>query len=77
MIRNTRDHRDPLQVVIHLTIDSKQSIASQSDILDLFNKNKELSVKEIVDTLGISKQTVHIMLNRLVSQSKVEKLGHR
>ena len=50
-------------------------MASKNDIFELFRKNKELSVKEIVETLGISKQTAHIVLNRLVEQDKVEKLG--
>jgi predicted transcriptional regulator len=50
-------------------------MASKDNIFELFIKNKELSVSEIVDILGISKQTVHSVLNRLVDQNKVEKLG--
>ena len=50
-------------------------MSSQNSIVELFKKDKELSVKEIVEQLGISKQTVHIVLNRLVDQNKVEKLG--
>lgn len=50
-------------------------MAAKNDIFELFRKNKELSVKEIVETLGISKQTAHGVLNRLVDQDKVEKLG--
>lgn len=50
-------------------------MAAKNDIFDLFRKNNELSVKEIVEKLGISKQTAHIILNRLVDQNKIEKLG--
>ena len=50
-------------------------MAAHDDILNLFEKTKELSVKEIVDHLNISKQTAHIILNRLVEDKKVEKLG--
>src|SRR4051812_46994357 len=50
-------------------------MSSKNNIFDLFVRNKELTVSEIVDELGISKQTVHIALNRLVDQNKVEKLG--
>jgi hypothetical protein len=50
-------------------------MTSKDNIIELFEKNRELSVKEIVDQLGISKQTVHIVLNRLLDQNKVEKLG--
>jgi len=50
-------------------------MASKDDILELFKQNKELSVKEIVEILGISKQTAHIILNRLVGQERIEKLG--
>lgn len=45
------------------------------EILELFKTNKDLSVKEIVERLGISKQTAHMVLNRLVDDNKVEKLG--
>lgn len=50
-------------------------MAAKDDIIQLFIKNKELSVKEIVEYLGISKQTVHNVLNRLADQNEVEKLG--
>jgi len=43
--------------------------------LSFLRKDRELSVKEIVEQLGISKQTVHIVLNRMLAQNKVEKLG--
>ena len=42
-------------------------MASKNDILELFKKDRELSVKEIVEQLGISKQTVHIVLNRMLA----------
>jgi len=50
-------------------------MASKDDIIELFKKNRELSVKEVVEHLGISKQTVHIVLNRLLDNKTIEKLG--
>lgn len=50
-------------------------MASKDDIVELFSKSRELSVKEIVDKLGFSKQTVHKVLNQLAEENKVEKLG--
>ncbi len=47
-------------------------MASINDVFELFKKNKELSVKEIIDHLGISKQTAHIVLHRLGGQNKGE-----
>lgn len=47
----------------------------KSRVLDLFETSKELSVKEIVDKLNASKQMVHTVLNRLMEDRIVEKLG--
>ncbi len=47
----------------------------KSQVLALFEKSKELSVKEIVDMLDASKQMVHIVLNQLVEDKILEKLG--
>ena len=47
----------------------------KSQVLNLFKVSKELSVKEIVDKLNASKQMVHIVLNQLIEDKTVEKLG--
>ncbi len=47
----------------------------KSSILGLFKDDSELSVKEIVDRLHVSKQMAHIALNQLLSENVVEKLG--
>jgi hypothetical protein len=44
-------------------------------ILQLFQQSNELTVKEIVDRLGISKQMAHLAINRLRQENQVEKLG--
>lgn len=50
-------------------------MASYEEILRLFSKNRELSVKEIVRILEVSKQTAHLTLNTLVNEKKIERLG--
>ncbi len=47
----------------------------QTKIENLFLKHNELTIKEIVDKLDVSKQMAHLVLNKLVSQSKVQKFG--
>lgn len=47
----------------------------KQSVLELFQKSKELTVKEIVDRLQVSKQMVHIVLNQLTEEKVVEKLG--
>jgi hypothetical protein len=47
----------------------------KSSILALFKDDSELSVKEIVDRLHVSKQMAHIALNQLLTENVVEKLG--
>src|SRR5579863_9973500 len=44
-------------------------------ILSLFEKDKELTIKEIVDKLGISKQMAHIAVNKLIEEARLERLG--
>jgi hypothetical protein len=50
-------------------------MSTKEGILTLFNEQKELSVKEITDRLGSSKQMVHIVLKQLLESGAVEKLG--
>lgn len=47
----------------------------KSKILSLFKESEELSVKEITDHLQVSKQMVHRVINQLVSENIVVKLG--
>ncbi len=47
----------------------------KSRILDLFEKRNELSIKEVVDSLQVSKQIIHRVINQLVAENVVEKLG--
>jgi hypothetical protein len=44
-------------------------------IISLFETKKELSVSEITDTLFVSKQMVHLVLNKLLEIGFVEKFG--
>ncbi|MDX2362098.1 MAG: hypothetical protein QNK23_14920 [Crocinitomicaceae bacterium] len=44
-------------------------------ILTLFVEEKELTVKEIIHKLDVSKQMVHLVLNDLLESDHVEKLG--
>lgn len=47
----------------------------KSRILELFEKTPELTVKEIVDRLMVSKQMVHVVLKELTENNFLEKLG--
>ena len=47
----------------------------KSRILALFEKTPELTVKEIVDRLAVSKQMVHLVLKELTESKTLEKLG--
>ena len=47
----------------------------KTNIIDLFQKSKELTVKELTETLGVSKQMVHIALNQLMDEKLIQKLG--
>ena len=44
-------------------------------ILKLFKNSNELTIKEIVDKTGASKQMVHIAMKQLLDTNKVQKLG--
>ncbi len=48
---------------------------TKEKILHLFKSTKDLSVKEIVDKLMVSKQGVHLALNQLLEEKKVQKFG--
>jgi hypothetical protein len=48
---------------------------AKDNIKQLFEKSKELTIKEIVSILGISKQMAHIAINALVEEKYLEKLG--
>lgn len=47
----------------------------KAQILDLFKDYNELSVKEITDKTGASKQMVHLILAKLLNEGKVLKMG--
>jgi hypothetical protein len=44
-------------------------------IIQLFEERKELSVTEIVNEILVSKQMVHLVLNSLVENNYIEKIG--
>lgn len=44
-------------------------------IIQLFELRKELSVTEIVNEISVSKQMVHLVLNTLVENNFIEKIG--
>ncbi|HEV3414644.1 MAG TPA: hypothetical protein VG101_19325 [Puia sp.] len=46
-------------------------------ILDLFDLNKELTIKEIVDRTDFSKQMAHYAINQLMEAKMIERVGHR
>ncbi|HEY4063698.1 MAG TPA: winged helix-turn-helix transcriptional regulator [Puia sp.] len=50
-------------------------MTSHDKILQLFQQSNELTVKEIVDRLGISKQMAHLAINRLREENRLERLG--
>lgn len=47
----------------------------KEQILELFKVDSELSVKEIVDRLHVTKQGVHLVMSKLLTDGKVEKFG--
>lgn len=47
----------------------------KESILKLFSQTKELTIKEITDTLQVSKQMVHVAMKQLVGEGMVTKLG--
>jgi len=50
-------------------------MTAHDKILALFEKDNELTIKEIVDKLGISKQMAHIAINKLIQEDRLERLG--
>lgn len=50
-------------------------MTARERIIGMFAEFKELSIKEIVDKIGISNQMAHLVVARLVSEGRVEKLG--
>ncbi len=50
-------------------------MTAHDKILNLFEKDNELTIKEIVDKLGISKQMAHIAVNKLIGEARLERLG--
>lgn len=47
----------------------------KENIKKLFQENSELTVREIVDKLQVSKQMVHLVLKKMVDDEMLEKLG--
>jgi hypothetical protein len=47
----------------------------KSSILSLFQQRRDLTIKEMVDSLQVSKQIVHRVINQLVAEHLVEKFG--
>ena len=47
----------------------------KEQILNLFRSSPEITVKEVVDRTGASKQMVHIAMKQLLDEGLVLKLG--
>jgi hypothetical protein len=47
----------------------------KNKIEQLFLKDSELSIKEILDSLLVSKQAIHYAINQLLAENKIERLG--
>jgi phosphoribosylpyrophosphate synthetase len=45
-------------------------------ILDLFGEYRELTIKEIIDKIPISKQWAHVIINQLLRAKEIERIGH-
>ncbi len=44
-------------------------------VISLLAEMGEISVKELVDRLDVTKQSIHLVLNQLLAEEKVQKLG--
>jgi CTP-dependent riboflavin kinase len=44
-------------------------------VIELLTEIGEISVKELVDRLDVSKQSIHLVMNQLASEGRVQKLG--
>jgi len=47
----------------------------RENILALLQSEGDLSIKVLTDKLLVSKQAIHLAINKLVAEDKVEKLG--
>lgn len=47
----------------------------KEQIIQAFEKSNELTAKELTNSLGVSKQMVHLVLSELVAKQNIEKLG--
>jgi hypothetical protein len=47
----------------------------KESIIEVLAAKGEISVKELVDQLEVSKQSIHLALNQLIAEANVEKLG--
>lgn len=56
-----------------MTINSKMTIKDK--IIEAFEKSNELTAKELISNIGVSKQMVHLVLSELVAKQYLEKLG--
>lgn len=50
-------------------------MTTKNNILALFKKENEFTIKELTDKLQVSKQMIHIAVKRLVEEGLIEKLG--
>ena len=50
-------------------------MTAKENIKNLFETDNDLTIKEIVGRLGISKQMAHIAVNQLIEEKYLEKLG--
>jgi DNA-binding Lrp family transcriptional regulator len=48
---------------------------SKKKILQLLTENGDMSVKEMVDRLGLSKQSIHLSINQLLEKDEIVKFG--
>jgi len=47
----------------------------KEQVISLFNKHNELTIRELVDITGASKQMLHLVMKQFVEEKKVIKLG--
>ncbi len=58
-----------------MTVNSQIYMTTEKQIIKLFSACQELTVKQLVDDTGASKQMVHLVLNKLMAADRIEKLG--
>lgn len=59
----------------YLYVSIKTFMTVKEKIIQLFDEQKELTVSEITNELLVSKQMVHVVLNALLADGFVEKIG--